>query len=114
MARLSNLHRVLIGLAIAAAIIVPALLPSWTTLVTLILAKGIVVLGIIILLQAGQVSFGHAMFFGLGAYSVAFWGKYIGTGDLLLYIVIAPVVATMAGALVGVFVVATARSSSAC
>ncbi len=105
MARLSNLHRVLIGLAIAAAIIVPALLPSWTTLVTLILAKGIVVLGIIILLQAGQVSFGHAMFFGLGAYAVAFWGKYIGTGDLLLYLVIAPVLATMAGALVGVFVV---------
>ena len=40
-----------------------------------ILAKGIVVLGIIVLLQAGQVSFGHAMFFAAGAYAVAFWGK---------------------------------------
>src|SRR4029079_3988643 len=51
---------------------------SWATLFALILAKGIVVLGIVLLLQAGQVSFGHAMFFATGAYTAAFWGKYMG------------------------------------
>lgn len=105
MSRTSLLNKALIALAIAASVILPVFWPSWTTLVTLILAKGIVVLGIIILLQAGQVSFGHAMFFGLGAYTVAFWGKYLGTGDLLVYIVAAPIVATAFGVLIGIFVV---------
>ena len=52
---------------VVAAGVVPILIPSMATLVVLILAKGIVVLGIIILLQAGQVSFGHAMFFAAGS-----------------------------------------------
>ena len=89
--------RIAIGLAVAAAVAMPVLMPSWSTLITLILAKGIVVLGIIILLQAGQVSFGHAMFFGIGAYAVAFWGKYVGSGDLLIFLVIGPAIATLFG-----------------
>jgi ABC-type branched-subunit amino acid transport system permease subunit len=100
-----SLTRVAVGLAVLAAAVLPVVMPSWSTLLTLILAKGIVVLGIIVLLQAGQVSFGHAMFFGLGAYAVAFWGKYVGAGDLLLFLVIGPVLATVAGLLVGLFVV---------
>ena len=68
------------------AVGVPILVPSMATLVTLILAKGIVVLGIIILLQAGQVSFGHAMFFAAGAYTAGFWGRYLGVGDLVGYL----------------------------
>ncbi|MFZ5732044.1 MAG: branched-chain amino acid ABC transporter permease [Pseudomonadota bacterium] len=84
---------------------VPLLIPSMATLVVLILAKGIVVLGIIILLQAGQVSFGHAMFFAVGAYTAGFWGRYLGGGDLLAYLVAGTVLATLAGLLVGLFVV---------
>src|SRR5262249_28064767 len=38
--------------------IAPLFVASWATLFALILAKGIVVLGIVLLLQAGQVSFG--------------------------------------------------------
>ncbi len=91
--------------AVAMAAILPLVMPSWTTLITLILAKGIVVLGIIILLQAGQVSFGHAMFFGAGAYSAAFWGKYVGGGDLLFFLVLGPALATFLGLVVGLFVV---------
>jgi ABC-type branched-subunit amino acid transport system permease subunit len=100
-----TLTRLAVVLAVIAAIVLPFFMPSWSTLLTLILAKGIVVLGIIVLLQAGQVSFGHAMFFGLGAYAVAFWGKYVGAGDLLLFLVIGPVLSTAAGLLVGLFVV---------
>lgn len=89
----------------AIAALAPLAVPSWATLFALVLAKGIVVLGIIVLLQAGQVSFGHAMFFAVGAYAAAFWGKYIGTGDLVLYLAMGAVLATIMGLVVGLFVV---------
>ncbi len=87
------------------AAIAPLFVSSWATLFALILAKSIVVLGIILLLQAGQVSFGHAMFFTTGAYAAAFWGKYAGGGDILLYLVLGAVSSTALGLLVGLFVV---------
>ena len=85
--------------------VAPLFVASWATLFALILAKGIVVLGIVLLLQAGQVSFGHAMFFATGAYTAAFWGKYMGGGDILLYIVLGGISSTIVGLLVGMFVV---------
>ena len=87
------------------AALAPLFVSSWATLFALILAKGIVVLGIVLLLQAGQVSFGHAMFFATGAYTAAFWGKYMGGGDILLYIVLGGISSTIVGLLVGMFVV---------
>jgi ABC-type branched-subunit amino acid transport system permease subunit len=87
------------------AALAPLFVASWATLFALILAKGVVVLGIVLLLQAGQVSFGHAMFFATGAYSAAFWGKYVGSGDILLYIVLGGISSTVIGLVVGMFVV---------
>jgi branched-chain amino acid transport system permease protein len=87
------------------AAIAPLFVSSWATLFALILAKSIVVLGIILLLQAGQVSFGHAMFFTMGAYAAAFWGKYVGGGDILLYLMLGAVSSTLFGLVVGLFVV---------
>jgi branched-chain amino acid transport system permease protein len=87
------------------AAVAPLAVPSWTTLFALILAKSIVVLGIILLLQAGQVSFGHAMFFATGAYAAAFWGKYVGGGDIVLYLVLGAASSTLFGLIVGLFVV---------
>lgn len=83
----------------------PIVVPSLAILVTLILAKGIVVLGIIVLLQAGQVSFGHAMFFAVGAYTAAFWGRVMGSGDLMGYLLLGTVCSTLLGLFVGLFVV---------
>ena len=87
------------------AALAPLFVASWATLFALILAKGVVVLGIVLLLQAGQVSFGHAMFFATGAYSAAFWGKYVGSGDILLYIALGGISSTVIGLVVGMFVV---------
>ncbi|MGL4324470.1 MAG: branched-chain amino acid ABC transporter permease [Beijerinckiaceae bacterium] len=101
----SNAIRFAIFAGIVFAAVMPLFLTSWTTLVALILAKGIVVLGIIILLQAGQVSFGHAMFFAIGAYAAAFWGRRFGGADLAFLIVLGPLCATIFGILVGLFVV---------
>jgi len=87
------------------AALAPLFVSSWATLFALILAKGVVVLGIVLLLQAGQVSFGHAMFFATGAYTAAFWGKYVGGGDILLYLVLGGISSTVIGLVVGLFVV---------
>ena len=72
------------------------------------------VLGIIILLQAGQVSFGHAMFFAVGAYTAAFWGRYLGAGDLVLYLVVGIARDACSACWSDCSWCATARSSSAC
>ncbi len=93
------------GVFFLVAAIAPLFVPSWATLFALILAKSIVVLGIILLLQAGQVSFGHAMFFATGAYTAAFWGKFIGGGDILLDLLLGAVSSTLLGLIVGLFVV---------
>ena len=85
--------------------VAPLFVASWATLFALILAKGIVVLGIVLLLQAGQVSFGHAMFFATGAYAAAFWGKFVGGGDILLYLLLGGASSTLFGLIVGLFVV---------
>jgi branched-chain amino acid transport system permease protein len=101
-------HRALVGaalLGLAAVALMPMASPSIVTLLSLILAKGVVVLGIVMLLQAGQVSFGHAMFFAAGAYAVAFYGRYAGVGDLLLYVVLGAVAGGALGLVVGLFVV---------
>ena len=101
-------HRALAGAALiglAAVALVPLASPSAATLLSLILAKGIVVLGIVVLLQAGQVSFGHAMFFAAGAYAVAFYGRHVGAGDLLLHIAFGAVAGGALGLAVGLFVV---------
>jgi ABC-type branched-subunit amino acid transport system permease subunit len=92
-------------LALLFAAILPIYIPSLAVLVTLILAKAIVVLGIIVLMQAGQVSFGHAMYFAAGAYSAALWGRYIGVSDLTFYLLMGAVAAGLLGVLVGLFVV---------
>jgi ABC-type branched-subunit amino acid transport system permease subunit len=101
-------HSVLLGatlVGLAAVALLPLASPSIVTLLSLILAKGVVVLGIVVLLQAGQVSFGHAMFFAAGAYAVAFYGRYVGPGDMLLYLVFGAAAGGALGLMVGLFVV---------
>ncbi len=92
----------LLSSAGAAAIVVVALLVPWLKFVlTLALAKGLVVLGILLLLRAGQVSFGHAMFIAIAAYTVAFLAPSI--GDVVPLLLLGTLAAMVAGALVGLF-----------
>jgi len=71
------------GLAglILAALVVAAIgmwLPWTRTFLIIAMSKGLAALGIVVLLRAGQVSFGHAMFFAAAAYAAGFvsraWG----------------------------------------
>jgi branched-chain amino acid transport system permease protein len=93
----------LLAIALAGAMIAAAVSAPWLKFVlTIALAKGIAVMGILLLLRAGQVSFGHALYVALGAYTVAFLAPRI--GDAAVLIALAAVVAGAVGLLVGLFV----------
>jgi branched-chain amino acid transport system permease protein len=92
-----------LALALAAALIAAAIAAPWLRFVlTIALAKGIAVLGILLLLRAGQVSFGHALYVAFGAYTVAFLAPRINDAALLLALAAAG--AGLVGLLVGLFV----------
>jgi len=63
------------------------------------------VLGIVVLLQAGQVSFGHALYFAAGAYVVAFLARAQQGGEVVLLLLAGVAAALAVGLVVGLFVV---------
>ena len=95
----------LLIVALVAAVLAMSLgLPWLKTPVLLALANGLAVTGVIVLIRAGQVSFGHAMFACLAGYGVAFIGRAYHL-DALLLIALGTAAAALAGALIGVFMV---------
>ena len=92
-----------LALLLAGALIAAAIAAPWLRFVlTIALAKGIAVMGILLLLRAGQVSFGHALYIGFGAYTVAFFAPVSGDGVLVL--VAAAAGAGLLGLVIGLFV----------
>jgi ABC-type branched-subunit amino acid transport system permease subunit len=79
-------------------------LPWLKTPVLLALSNGMAVAGVIVLIRAGQVSFGHAMFACLAGYAVAFLARAWAL-DALVLIVLGTLGAAAAGALIGLFMV---------
>ncbi len=57
---------------LGALFVMPVLIPWSRVILILVMSKGLAVLGVLVLLRAGQVSFGHAMFFAISAYTAAF------------------------------------------
>ncbi|MBE9639551.1 branched-chain amino acid ABC transporter permease [Salipiger mangrovisoli] len=100
-----SLRALLTLLAVLLLAAVPFIAPSMQLLINLALAKGIAVLGVTVLLRAGQVSFGHALFFGISAYAGAFLMASLPGADLILVLVAGVLGAALSGLLVGLFVV---------
>lgn len=69
------------------------------------LCYGLAALGIGVLLRAGQISFGHAMYACISGYTVAFLGQRYPGLDGMLLIVLGTLVSVVAGMLIGAFVV---------
>jgi len=87
----------------AVALIIAALAAPWLKFVlTIALAKGIAVLGILLLLRAGQVSFGHALYVGFGAYTVAFLAPAV--QEVWVLLPVAAVLSALLGLAIGLFV----------
>ncbi len=93
------------ALLILSVAVLPFAVPWMKVVLTVALAKGLAVLGVVLLLRAGQVSFGHAMFFAASAYSAAFLMQGFAGPDLLLLLLAGGVVSAGAGAVIGLFVV---------
>ena len=82
-------------LALAAVLLAATTtLPSWLlTLLVVSLAKGMVALGMLMLLRAGLVPFGHAMYYCLGGYAAGLGVLWLGIRDVMLLLVLAGAVA---------------------
>ncbi|WP_407521912.1 branched-chain amino acid ABC transporter permease [Methylobacterium oryzisoli] len=94
----------LLALLGAALVLGLAYAVPWLRFVlTIALAKGLAVLGILLLLRAGQVSFGHALYLALAAYAVAFGTAVV--PEALLLVPAAALIAGLVGLVIGLFVV---------
>ena len=69
------------------------------------LTYGIAALGVSVMARAGQISFGHAMYACIAAYSLAFIARAYPETDTVVLILISVVISTVFSAIVGVFVV---------
>ncbi|PKO61574.1 MAG: branched-chain amino acid ABC transporter permease [Betaproteobacteria bacterium HGW-Betaproteobacteria-18] len=72
------------ALLLAAAAFAAAawVMPAWLAfLLTLAFSKALVVLGVVIQMRAGLVSFGQALFYCIGGYGVGLASQYLGVGD---------------------------------
>lgn len=87
------------------ALLLPLVLPWLKTPVIFAACFGIAALGVSILIRAGQVSFGHAMFAGAAGYAVAFAGRWWAQLDSVALLAIGTAFATVFGLVIGLFVV---------
>lgn len=87
----------------AAGVLAAAAFAPWLKFVlTVALAKGLAVMGILLLLRAGQVSFGHALYMAIGAYTVAFLRPVV--SELFVLVLAAAAAALSVGVAIGLFV----------
>ena len=91
-----------LGLILLALLVAGQFLPQWMLfLVTIALAKGLVVLGLMILLRCGLVSFGQALYYCLGAYAAGMLGRQLGVSDVFVLMLAGMATAALIAFLLG-------------
>ncbi len=78
----------------------PLIAPALRPLATMAMAISFCALGLLLLLRAGQVSFGHALYFACGAYATAFGARHL-SADALAVIALAVLSSAALGAILG-------------
>ncbi|HUQ76239.1 MAG TPA: branched-chain amino acid ABC transporter permease [Burkholderiales bacterium] len=92
----------LIGAIVLALLAGGPFLPQWAMfIVTIAFAKGLVALGLMLLLRAGLVSFGQALYYCLGAYAAGALGRFLGIADIFLQMLAGAAVAGFAAFILG-------------
>lgn len=77
-------------------------LPQWFLFIlTLSFATGLVALGLMLLLRAGLVSFGQALYYCTGAYAAGMTGRYYKLSDLLAQMVLGAAAAALLAFVLG-------------
>jgi branched-chain amino acid transport system permease protein len=90
------------GLMLLFAAAAAPLLPDWVvSLATIAFANAMVVLGLVVLWRAGLVSFGQALYYCIGAYTVALTARWTGLTDALVLAALGGIGAGLVAGLVG-------------
>jgi branched-chain amino acid transport system permease protein len=87
-----RVDKTLIGvtIALAALLVADMVMAEWVRFIGLqTLARGVVALGLLLLWRTGPISFGHALYFGWGAYTAALLTRFEITTDAFLLSIIA-------------------------
>jgi len=91
-----------LALASFLLVVIACFVPGWLLNQMLFAsARGLAVLGLLVLWRAGLVSLGGALFFGLGAYSVALLQRMAGITDALLLLALAAGISGLSGFVLG-------------
>jgi len=95
-----------LGAALAlAAVLAAPLLPRWALfLVTLSLSKGLVVLGLLLLMRTGLVSFGQGLFYAIGAYAAGVAASALHLADAAPMVLVGALAAAAVAAVLGLLV----------
>jgi ABC-type branched-subunit amino acid transport system permease subunit len=92
----------LFPIALLALLVASAFIPNWLIyLGTISMAKGLVVLGLILLMRTGLVSFGQGLYYCLGGYVVGIASQSFGIRDVALVFVLVTLAATALSSLLG-------------
>lgn len=103
--------RTILSLAalLAALLVAGPAIPSWLVfLLTVAFAKGLVVLGLLVMMRAGLVSFGQGLYYGLGGYAAGLATNFLGVTDAFALVALGGLVSAASGYLLG-FVMARYR-----
>ena len=77
-------------------------LPQWFLFIlTLSFATGLVALGLMLLLRAGLVSFGQALYYCIGAYAAGALGRYLKVSDIVVQMATGAVAAALLAFILG-------------
>jgi ABC-type branched-subunit amino acid transport system permease subunit len=93
-----------IGLSIVliALLVAGPFLPAWLRFVgTVSLAYALVVLGLMLLMRAGIVSFGQGLYYCIGGYAAGLAGKYWGISDAFALLALGVITSAIVAALLG-------------
>ncbi len=102
MTRLTDNLRIAIPAALALLLALALVLPDWARFLgTMALAQGLVALGIVVLMRGGLVSFGHGLYYCLGAYAAGLLVRYLGSSDMFLLMLCGGLLSLAVGAIIG-------------
>lgn len=100
---LPSLPAMMLGVVLVPAAIAMPWLPQWMMpFVTAAVAKGLVVLGLMVLWRAGLVSFGQALYYAIGGYTVGLLGVYAGVTDMIVTVLLAGLTGGVVAAVIGI------------
>ena len=97
-------------IALILLVAVQPVLPGWAVnMIAMSLSNGLVVLGLMVIMRAGLVSFGHGLYFGLGGYGTALGAVFLGITDAFVLVLLGIIASTFVGFVLS-FMIARYRS----